>query len=68
MTIHSVRVPCTTCDALCELVDERGITVVCHSCLGMGYKFEEPGGAVCEITDIDALREGMTEGFDQTSA
>lgn len=64
---HGIRVPCTVCDALCEIVDERGMTVVCHGCMGHGWKLEEPAGPACELVDLDALRAGMTEGFDETA-
>ena len=61
---HGIRVPCAVCDALCELVDERGVTVVCYGCLGMGWKFEDAAGPVCAMVDLDQLREGMAEGLD----
>lgn len=58
---------CYVCDGLCELVDDREMTIVCHGCNGQGVKWENPAGPACEITDIDALQEGIIEGFDETA-
>jgi DnaJ-class molecular chaperone len=38
----TIRVSCPVCDGLGETVDDRGIFVVCHGCLGHGYHDETP--------------------------
>lgn len=44
-----IRIACPVCDGRCEIVDDRGITVVCHGCLGKGYHWENAPSPACDI-------------------
>ena len=64
---RSIRVSCAMCEGLCEITED-GYTIGCPHCLAQGYKMENPAGPVSAMVDIDRLREGMTEGFDEPAA
>ena len=58
MTRTTVRVACHVCDGAGEVVDERGVRVVCGGCMGHGFKDESPDGPVCHVADAPQPKEG----------
>ena len=64
---HSIRVPCDLCATSGVRDDEEGV-FVCGGCMGAGWLDETPRAMVPEpIVDLEALRDGMAEGFDETA-
>lgn len=49
MTRTTVRKPCHVCEGTGEVLDERGIAIVCGACLGQCFKDENPDGPVCDV-------------------
>ena len=52
---HSIRVACTVCEGSGEVVDERGIWVVCGGCMGHGYLDENPPAPPEPVPQADGV-------------
>ena len=61
MTHSTVRVACHVCDGAGEVVDERGLWVVCGECMGHGFKFENPDGPMCATEDAPASASPLAD-------